>query len=75
MVNSSLGPCADEGFNPSMIKQRVRIGIVAGEECPSPSLATLIGFGSTGHYSCGNLKGDHPSKMKYIPSLGYILVQ
>lgn len=75
MVNSSLGPCANEGFNPSMIKQRVRIGMVAGEECPSPSLATLIGFGSTGNYSCGNLKGDHPSKMKYIPSFGYILVQ
>ena len=76
MVNSSLGPgCADEGFNPSMLKERVRIGMVAGEECPSPSWATLIGFGSTGKYSCGNLKGDDPSKIKYIPSFGYILVQ
>jgi len=76
MVNSSLGPgCADEGFNPSMIKQRVRIGMVAGEKCLSPTWASLFGFGSTGNYSCGNLKGDDPSKMKYIPSFGYILVQ
>jgi len=78
MVNSSLGSgCADEGFNPSlsMIKQRVRIGMVAGDTCPSPSWATLIGFGSTGNYSCGNLRGDGPSKMKFIPSFGYILVQ
>ena len=76
MVNATLGPgCMDEGFNPSMIKQRVRIGVVAGEKCPSPTWATLIGFGSTGKYSCGNLKGDGPSKMKFIPSFGYILVQ
>ena len=76
MVNSSLGlGCADEGFNPSMLKERVRIGMIAGEDCPSPSWATLIGFGSTGNYSCGNLKGDDPSKIKYIPSFGYILVQ
>ena len=76
MVNSSLGlGCADEGFNTAMIKQRVRIGMVAGERCPSPTWDTLIGFGSTGNYSCGNLRGDTPSKMKHTPSFGYILVQ
>ena len=76
MANSSLGPgCANEGFNPSMIQERVRIGMLAGEKCPSPTWASLIGFGSTGNYSCGNLKGDDPSKMKHIPSFGYILVQ
>lgn len=76
MVNSSLGPgCADEGFNARMNKHRVRIGMVAGEKCPPLSRASLIGFGSTGNYSCGNFKGDNVSKMKYTPSFGYILVQ
>lgn len=76
MKNSSLGlGCADEGFNPSMNKHRVRIGMVAGEKCLSPSRVSLIGFGSTGNYSCGNFKGDNVSKMKYTPSFGYILVQ
>ena len=76
MTNSSLGHgCADEGFNPTMNNHRVRIGMVAGEKCPSPSQASLIGFGSTGNYSCGNLKVDNASKMKYVPSFGHILVQ
>ncbi|KAL9980366.1 hypothetical protein ACROYT_G008941 [Oculina patagonica] len=76
MTNSFLGlACSEEGFNAKMNTQKVRIGMIAGKRCHSPEPASLIGFGPTGNYSCGNFKGDDVSGMKHVPSFGYILVQ
>ena len=75
MKNSSLEiGCLKQGFNPSMGEQRVRIGMVAGRNCNTPR-PSMIGFGSTGNYTCGNFKGDNVSGMKHMSSFGYILVQ
>lgn len=75
MPDSSLEDfCVKEGFNPSLEKLTVRIGLVAGNKCKSPRLSS-IGFGFTGNYTCGNFKGDGVSEMKGASSFGYILLQ
>lgn len=72
MPNSSLEKfCPKQGFNPSIGNQRVRVGVVAGNS----SLSSLIGFGSTGNYTCGNYKGNGVLGIKHLSAFGYIFVQ
>ena len=77
LTNSSLEsfPCWEQGFNARMGKRESRIGMIGKKRCDSPERSILIGFGSTGNYSCGSFKKDNVSGKKNVPSFGYILGQ